>query len=102
MRVVQQLWKPRRSVSFWLCCLNSCAIICPPQENLVEAIERAAAALRVVHDESQSRELRSLITIRRASPKLSIFVRDAMLFTHHSLLNSFCSVLLSAECILPF
>lgn len=42
-----------------------------PQENLVEAIERAAAALRVVHDESQSRELRSLITIRRVDDEPS-------------------------------
>ena len=36
------------------------------QESFVEAIDRAAAALRVVHDDRQSRELRSLMSIRRA------------------------------------
>lgn len=63
------------------------------QENLVEAIERAAAALRVVHDESQSRELRSLITIRRVTGETSLskLARRLMMNVHNLKAHAYTS-----------
>ena len=50
------------------------------QESFVLAIERAASALRIVHDDSQSRELRCLIAIRWL-PSLQVEARSVYALT---------------------